>query len=975
MFKSGYQLFILLIIFTIPQSLFAGHVSNTEITYKHVSGEKYKVIVKLYMDCSSNPQSNVTGQVSGKTSGSITLNKVSTENVNSRCNNKCWYKVHTYEKVVDFSVKPFSDYKKGACEVKFSISGSRGNSITTFTGSLYYLECGINFCNLSHMNDSANSLPKLFTKRFNIYPCNSPFFFHPGAQDEHNDSLSFKLVAPKTSETGKVVYNKGYSEKYPLSVYCPIGGNSCSPSPYSKPSRGMYFDPETGNTIFTPTNCSEYGVFALEITEYRRDTGGIMREVGFSIKEYDINVFSTSNKVPEFEGLHRLIAFESVEFSHKVKALDSIVSQTPVPQDTVQLNLLYTIDGSTFEIIDTNEREQEGLFKWTPPKDSAGQKAYKFLVEAYDDNCTNSARTNREYEVFVVEKPDTPTIQSCGKVALKLGILPKGFLARWDIHKDNKIGPVLYSSVKPFDTLQIDTSGTYYAEYKVTSTGKKSTSLFYEFKIGDVLDVTLSGEEPYYCYLDTIKLNTTVKFNKGKLSYSWFENDVLNISMNKSNYLSDANLTLSSIKILVKDYAGCENSDEIIFDVKTRPEVYLGIDQRICSYESVTLENLKAIDSSNTYLWTPGNVYSYDYKISKQAKVGLTVIDSFGCATTGYVNIFQNKEVVADAGEDKHLCSGTTDSLVGTSLPKGFQTKYTWADLNNNVVIGNNDTQAVTPKQYNSYKFFIEVTESDLTCHDSDLIQVHVIPVPETDLGANVEICNGDSVELKVADQSLLVDYYWKEDGDTGFVSGVRTKVVNPTVHTCWTAKSVLKNGAVKCASKDKICITLNPLPLVNLANDTIIDNWGAITLDAGSSWTSYLWNDNSTNQTLFVGGQQQGMGMHLYWVEVEDDKGCKGRDSIMLTIDDINSVNEPTSIQLESYPSPVKNELTVVLPMNGTNGKLEVLAMDGKLVFEKLVEQRSAKKIVLDVTSLSEGVYTLRFVQGMNTSIAKFVK
>lgn len=68
------------------------------------------------------------------------------------------------------------------------------------------------------------------------------------------------------------------------------------------------------------------------------------------------------------------------------------------------------------------------------------------------------------------------------------------------------------------------------------------------------------------------------------------------------------------------------------------------------------------------------------------------------------------------------------------------------------------------------------------------------------------------------------------------------------------------------------------PLPQVNLGNDTTICAGDTITLNAGSGYPSYLWNNATNLQTL---------GVSLpgtYWVEVPIGCGATDRDSIVIT-------------------------------------------------------------------------------------------
>lgn len=81
---------------------------------------------------------------------------------------------------------------------------------------------------------------------------------------------------------------------------------------------------------------------------------------------------------------------------------------------------------------------------------------------------------------------------------------------------------------------------------------------------------------------------------------------------------------------------------------------------------------------------------------------------------------------------------------------------------------------------------------------------------------------------------------------------------------------------------------TIHPVPAVDLGGNDCVQ--GSKELDAGAGYVSYLWQDNSTNQTLTA--SETGW----YWAEVENVEGCINRDSVYLVI-----VNTPTGTDGEA--------------------------------------------------------------------------
>src|ERR1043165_6654370 len=53
------------------------------------------------------------------------------------------------------------------------------------------------------------------------------------------------------------------------------------------------------------------------------------------------------------------------------------------------------------------------------------------------------------------------------------------------------------------------------------------------------------------------------------------------------------------------------------------------------------------------------------------------------------------------------------------------------------------------------------------------------------------------------------------------------------------------------CAARDSVNLMLNSNPLVNLGPDAAFCTGDSITLDAGNTGFTFLWNDASTNEML----------------------------------------------------------------------------------------------------------------------------
>lgn len=99
------------------------------------------------------------------------------------------------------------------------------------------------------------------------------------------------------------------------------------------------------------------------------------------------------------------------------------------------------------------------------------------------------------------------------------------------------------------------------------------------------------------------------------------------------------------------------------------------------------------------------------------------------------------------------------------------------------------------------------------------------------------------------------------------------------------------------CINKkfDSLYVSIDGLD-PHLGNDTTICSNQAIDLSPGTGYSSYLWQDGSTEyyyQTNKTGS---------YWVSVKDDTGCEGSDTINISVTDVPDINlGPDSMLIKS--------------------------------------------------------------------------
>jgi hypothetical protein len=124
---------------------------------------------------------------------------------------------------------------------------------------------------------------------------------------------------------------------------------------------------------------------------------------------------------------------------------------------------------------------------------------------------------------------------------------------------------------------------------------------------------------------------------------------------------------------------------------------------------------------------------------------------------------------------------------------------------------------------------------------------------------------------------------------------------------------------------QDSAEVNVNPVPAVDLGNDTTICSDETITFDAGIDGISYLWSDASTNQTLVADTTG------TFSVLVTNSFNCTNTDTVSVVVNCFtvtgrvyypNSQNSPlknTDVELRDFKG-----FLVTLPANSTGNKVQ---------------------------------------------------
>lgn len=312
---------------------------------------------------------------------------------------------------------------------------------------------------------------------------------------------------------------------------------------------------------------------------------------------------------------------------------------------------------------------------------------------------------------------------------------------------------------------------------------------------------------------------------------SGYDESIVNV--NSGNTIGDYTVTITSDQ-------GCAITDQTYVLLNAAIEPDLGIDGDVC--DSIFLD-AGYYGTGTDYKWTDLNTGDT-----------LSVTDqSFWATTDGYykVDITTNTNLPQASqctGEDSIIV------IVNTVTPVELNGPYI-ACVGDVVTLDAGSNWEFTTWDDGSTNFALNVTESGFytvtadssVCSSTDFVEVTFNPSPVFSLPQTLTSC--EFANLDVFTNNCTYEWY---DGTT--TSAHQT--THTGVDTLWVEVTLT---TTTCVLRDSVEVTINPNPTINLGADTTICSYDTLQLDAGNGLGhSFLWNNNTTNQTLTVSASSE---------------------------------------------------------------------------------------------------------------------
>ncbi|MBC7426132.1 MAG: hypothetical protein H7321_06315, partial [Bacteroidia bacterium] len=881
MFRFLRILVLLVLFFTFLPTVKADHMMGSDIEYVCISPGKYKVITKIYRQCSGIPLNSPTLTVYCKsTLYSQNYSRTSIKDITPTCNggsNPCnpqnqtssqGVEEHTFEAIVDFNTSPFNSFKKdGCCEVYFTANQCcRDILITTQPASDFYTESMLNICNIG---TKCNSSPQLTTAPVSYVCCNQPFTFNNGAVDRiDGDSLSYGLVDTYSSKGNAILKNSPFTPTIPMTPYCPPnpGVVNCKPIPNAKPPRGFYFDIETGDIIFTPTKCDEEGPVVIEIGEWRKDSTGKWLLIGRTRRDMMLIVTQcANNNPPQIIGKNKYSVCEGNKLCFQIDSKDDQFLPGQTRADTTILSWNNGIPGATFTILNPGARERSAQFCWQTNIGDARPNPYSFTVTAKDDNCPRPAITVKGFNIIVLQKARATrkyVSLGCGKYTFNSTpfdtVNYKGnYFYDWEIRDSTNKGIPFKHSLNRQDTFKFKRGGKYIFTHLINNTIGCGTQYTDTLIVPPVLDVELAiGKDTFVCEGDSFSVKPIIAYGLAPYTFKW-ESPAGTFNP-KDTFQRFALKPKGNvqIKLTLTDKNKCVDADTILVRYILNPRVNIGPDRRICTYENVVLDAGHA--DTQRYYWQPGGDSTRLKTINVAGRYIAKVIGKLGCFGRDTMNLFVNDTVVPLAGPDKEVCHNDTLKVTAKRRPVGYSRLYKWTDVGTGLQVASDSLLKLkaTNASVNGtiikkkYELWLQVNQGGHACIGVDTLAADWNPLPQF-LYQGIQPRCFDEGDVKLTDRVAYAkqqpndaNVYYSNNKGHNWVTGGPYPAAQFYSYTKFiTNAQVPKSGlrdticysytdSNKCYNKECKPFRLNPNPDVDIRNATFCQKAGLAHID-----------------------------------------------------------------------------------------------------------------------------------------------
>lgn len=392
-----------------------------------------------------------------------------------------------------------------------------------------------------------------------------------------------------------------------------------------------------------------------------------------------------------------------------------------------------------------------------------------------------------------------------------------------------------------------------------------------------------AGASQTICSGQSIQLGTTPNLT---YTYSWTPSTGVSNPVSANPNFSFVNNTDSPVvkKLFVNtaflDNNGCASKDSVTITILPVPSVSISTNSNtVCKGEMVSFTATATnAGTSPVYQWkvnglpVGANSSSFSSSTLNQGDIvscELVGTSNCGGASSNQISMTITQSLVPAiviAGNTTG-CSGVPLTFTATVTNAGTLPQYSWKK--NGFPVGSNSSSYTDNNFGNGDQLSCELFSNAICLvtpnASSNVLMINILQNPVVVLDQTPYICQGTTRTLNAGNFNA---YQW-QDGSSG-----SSFTVNNT-GTYW----VKVTDAQGCKSADTVSINLVPSPSGFLPRDSSFCEFNTFNISGQGNFNSYLWNNNDITPGIAI--TQPGM----YWLEVVNQTGCKGRDSVVYAL------------------------------------------------------------------------------------------
>ncbi|MEO5570880.1 MAG: choice-of-anchor L domain-containing protein [Bacteroidia bacterium] len=327
------------------------------------------------------------------------------------------------------------------------------------------------------------------------------------------------------------------------------------------------------------------------------------------------------------------------------------------------------------------------------------------------------------------------------------------------------------------------------------------------------------------------------------------------------------NGTAGTYTVTVTDVNGCTGSDNISLTVNLLPVPVITGNDEFCQGASSILN---AGAGFTNYLWSNSSS-AQTINVNASGNYSVIVTNGFNCSASANMVVTVHALPTPAITGGSGICTGSFTIL---NAGNGYA-DYSWSS--------GGSTQTITVTNGGNYA--VTVTDNN-GCVSSTGTTMVVNPLPAPAITGNTAICQGTSTQFNAG--TGYNSYIWSTGGAGQFIN-------NGTAGT-YTVTVTDANG---CTGSDNISLVVNALPTPAISGNTVLCQNNNTVLNAGAGYTSYVWSNSSTAQTINTGIAG------IYSVTVRDGNGCSASASV--------------NVIVHALPSPVITGINPICQGNNT--------------------------------------------------------